>query len=177
MILESNSTKYRDIAKHGSEMIHIHVQLPLNLACQHCVFQWKYTTGNNWGRDPSTNKSGPGLGRENETFMGCSDIRINAKKTIRHPPLKANVSTKRNSKNKARLTKNWFLISTMLFDQLASAKSLPSTGTPLWSGILVSYQKGDIVLYNGVKYRCITSHRSYTGAEPGPLTWALWQKI
>lgn len=160
-------------------MIRIHVQLPLNLACQHCVFQWKYTTGNNWGRDPATNKSGPGLGRENETFMGCSDIRINPKKTIRHPPLKSN-ATLAKRKNKQRLTKNWLLISTMLLDHLSAGKSLPSstsTRIPLWSGVLVAYEKDDIVLYNGVQYRCVTSHRSYTGAEPGPLTWALWQKI
>ena len=87
-ILDTNSTKYRDITKHGSETMTIRVQLPLDVACQHCVFQWKYTTGNNWGRDPDTNKSGPGLGRENETFMGCSDITIIANKPITtRPPI------------------------------------------------------------------------------------------
>jgi hypothetical protein len=86
-IIDSNSTKYRDITKHGSEMINIRVQLSPDIACQHCVFQWKYTTGNNWGKDPVTNKSGPGLGRENETFMGCSDITIlpNKPSTTRPP--------------------------------------------------------------------------------------------
>jgi len=60
---------------------------------------------------------------------------------------------------------------------------LPSTTTvtipkpSLWSALLVAYQKGNEVIYNGMKYRCVTSHRSYAGAEPGPLTWALWQKI
>jgi hypothetical protein len=47
----------------------------------------------------------------------------------------------------------------------------------LWSSLLVAYQKGDVVIYNGMKYRCVTSHRSYAGAEPSLLTWALWQKI
>jgi hypothetical protein len=47
----------------------------------------------------------------------------------------------------------------------------------LWSALLVSYKKGDEVLYNGMKYRCITPHRSYAGAEPSLLTWALWQRI
>ncbi len=88
-IIDVNSTKYRDITKHGSEMISIHVQLPPDIICQHCVFQWKYTTGNNWGKDPITNKSGPGLGRENETFMGCSDISIlpNKSTTTIRPPM------------------------------------------------------------------------------------------
>jgi hypothetical protein len=87
-IIDTNSTAYRNLSKHGSEMISIRVQLPFNVACQHCVFQWKYTTGNNWGRDPLTNKSGPGLGRENETFMGCSDITILANRSIiTRPPI------------------------------------------------------------------------------------------
>jgi hypothetical protein len=47
----------------------------------------------------------------------------------------------------------------------------------LWSALLVAYKKDDEVLYNGMKYRCASSHRSYAGAEPGPLTWALWQQI
>ena len=86
MIVDVNSTQYRDIAKHASEMINLRVQLPVNLACQHCVFQWKYTTGNNWGRDPVTNRSGPGLGKENETFMGCADIRILPNRAIAPTP-------------------------------------------------------------------------------------------
>lgn len=48
---------------------------------------------------------------------------------------------------------------------------------PVWSSLLIAYQRDDEVLYDGRKYRCVTSHRSYAGAEPGPLTWALWQKI
>jgi len=87
-IIDTNSTKYRDIKKHGSDIIILRVQLSPDIACQHCVFQWKYTTGNNWGKDPSTNKSGPGLGRENETFMGCSDITILANiSIITRPPI------------------------------------------------------------------------------------------
>jgi len=47
----------------------------------------------------------------------------------------------------------------------------------LWSALLVSYQKGDEVIYNGMKYRCVAPHRSYAGAEPSLFTWALWQRI
>ena len=82
----SNATKFRDVAKFGSEMIVVPVQLPADLFCEHCVFQWKYTTGNNWGRDPETNQSGPGLGRENETFMGCADITIVQNRSMTSPP-------------------------------------------------------------------------------------------
>jgi hypothetical protein len=47
----------------------------------------------------------------------------------------------------------------------------------LWSALLVPYRKGDEVIYNGRRYRCLTPHKSYAGAEPSPLTWALWRRI
>jgi hypothetical protein len=75
-IAGTDSTKFRDVGQYGSQQINIRVQLPSNVACRHCVFQWKYTTGNNWGTDPTTGHSGTGMGIENETFMGCSDISI-----------------------------------------------------------------------------------------------------
>ncbi len=75
-IVGTDSTKFRDVRKYGSEAITVRVQLPSDFVCQHCVFQWKYTTGNNWGTDPITGQSGIGMGIENETFMGCSDISI-----------------------------------------------------------------------------------------------------
>lgn len=52
----------------------VSLQLPENFTCQHCVFRWKYTAGNNWGW------CGDGFGRlgcgPQETFITCSDIRI-----------------------------------------------------------------------------------------------------
>ena len=77
-IVGTGSTRLRNVEQFGSgpNPIQIRVQLPSNVVCRHCVFQWKYTTGNNWGTDPVTGESGPGLGIENETFMGCSDISI-----------------------------------------------------------------------------------------------------
>jgi hypothetical protein len=75
-IANTDSTRFRDVDKYGSEMITVRVQLPSNVACVHCVLQWKYTAGNSWATDPVTGQSGVGLGRENETFMGCSDISI-----------------------------------------------------------------------------------------------------
>jgi len=77
--------------------------------------------------------------------------------------------------------KHWSLLSTII---LPLPSTTATTNNPhravrlsLWSALLVAYQKGDEVIYHGMKYRCVTSHRSYAGAEPSPLTWALWQKI
>ena len=75
-IAGSGSTRFGDVGPYGSTTITARVQLPSNVACRHCVFQWKYTTANNWGTDPVTGQSGSGMGVENETFMGCSDISI-----------------------------------------------------------------------------------------------------
>ncbi|CAF0837106.1 unnamed protein product [Adineta steineri] len=86
-IADTDSTKFSDVGKYGSTTINIRVQLPPNVACQHCVFQWKYTAGNNWGTDPITGQSGGGLGRENETFMGCSDIAILHTGSPTEPPM------------------------------------------------------------------------------------------
>ena len=77
-IAGTDSTKYRDVGNYGSEPITVRLQLPSDIACDHCVFQWKYTTGNSWGTDINTGESGPGMGVENETFMGCADISITA---------------------------------------------------------------------------------------------------
>jgi hypothetical protein len=86
-IADTNSTKYQNVSEYGSEMITVRVQLPPNVACQHCVFQWKYTAGNSWGTDPITGQSGSGLGKENETFMGCSDIAILENGSPTNPPM------------------------------------------------------------------------------------------
>lgn len=83
------------------------------------------------------------------------------------------------------LPKHWFLMFTMIRPLLSSTTIPTSTTTsppstvrlPVWSSLLIAYQRDDEVMYNGRKYRCVISHRSYAGAEPGPLTWALWQKI
>ena len=62
----------------------LNVTLPANLTCKHCVFQWKYRTGNSWGS--FNGKSGLGFGRENEEFYGCSDIAIVKKNSTDRDP-------------------------------------------------------------------------------------------
>eukprot|EP00092_Neocalanus_flemingeri_P005351 GFUD01005765.1.p1 GENE.GFUD01005765.1~~GFUD01005765.1.p1 ORF type:complete len:328 (-),score=66.88 GFUD01005765.1:130-1092(-) len=48
------------------------VQLPSHIECEHCILQWTYTCGNNWGRCPD------GVGRvgcgPQETFRACADF-------------------------------------------------------------------------------------------------------
>jgi len=47
--------------------------LPDGLVCEHCVFQFRYRCGNNWGRDDE----GDGLGfGPQEEFRGCADVSI-----------------------------------------------------------------------------------------------------
>lgn len=54
---------------------HIKLVLPKGLTCDHCVIQWWWTVGNNWGCDEDGN-CGVGLGKKQETFVNCADIRI-----------------------------------------------------------------------------------------------------
>ncbi|CAG7710001.1 unnamed protein product [Allacma fusca] len=50
------------------------VKLPQGVTCSHCVLQWHYVAGNNWG-DCGNGTQAPGCGPQ-ETFRGCSDISI-----------------------------------------------------------------------------------------------------
>lgn len=52
----------------------VEVQLPDGLRCEHCVLQWTYVAGNNWGRCV-TGGGRLGCGPQ-EHFRACSDIRI-----------------------------------------------------------------------------------------------------
>ncbi|CAF3871130.1 unnamed protein product [Rotaria sp. Silwood1] len=68
----NGSTQYRITS--GLSTVNLHLQLPEQLVRKHCVFQWKYRTGNSWG--VSNGRGCLGCGKENEEFYGCSDIAI-----------------------------------------------------------------------------------------------------
>lgn len=51
----------------------LEAQIPSYMSCEHCVLQWRYHCGNNWGTDE--NGSGIGFGLQEE-FYGCSDIKV-----------------------------------------------------------------------------------------------------
>ncbi|XP_067028879.1 uncharacterized protein [Acropora muricata] len=52
--------------------------LPKGLTCDHCVLQWWWTVGNNWGCD-ANGDCGVGKGKKQETFVNCADISITDK--------------------------------------------------------------------------------------------------
>ena len=41
---------YRYMVGPGNKIFEMHYQLPSDLTCQQCVFQWRYIAGNNWGK-------------------------------------------------------------------------------------------------------------------------------
>lgn len=55
-------------------MFDVRLRLPEGLRCEHCVLQWTYVAGNNWGVCAS-GKGEVGCGPQ-EHFRACSDIRI-----------------------------------------------------------------------------------------------------
>lgn len=195
LIAGTDSTKFGDVGQYGSSMISLRVQLPPNVACKHCVFQWKYTAANSWGTDPVTGQSGPGLGRENETFMGCSDIAILPSGSPTEPPRVIITASTRTSTTRAGTSSSspstswpttrssgsstWWPTTRSSSSQgaLSSTTSRPPLGLTTWSPELVDYQVGDEVMYDGGKFRCVAPHRSFVGAEPGILTWAWWQRV
>lgn len=62
--------------KRGSTKYTVNYILPTGLVCDHCVLQWRYTAGNNWGVCENGTQ-GVGCGIQ-EQFGACSDISIGA---------------------------------------------------------------------------------------------------
>jgi len=52
----------------------VRLKLPPGVSCSHCVIQWNYRAGNNWG-NCNNGTSGLGCGPQ-ETFRGCADVSI-----------------------------------------------------------------------------------------------------
>ncbi|XP_042860647.1 uncharacterized protein LOC122246257 [Penaeus japonicus] len=58
-----------DVGKHS-----MNVRLPSGLTCAHCVLQWRYVTGNNWGIcEDGTGSLGCG---PQEEFRACADVAV-----------------------------------------------------------------------------------------------------
>lgn len=70
----NGDTKWK-INTNGNDLFKIKLKLPPGLTCDHCVMQWWYRAGNNWGCD--ADGCGVGHGKQ-ETFVNCADIRITA---------------------------------------------------------------------------------------------------
>jgi len=70
--LADGTTKFTGIEDTG--IYHVPVQLPADIACDHCVIQWHYKAGNSWG-SCSDGTQGIGCGAQ-ETFINCADVAI-----------------------------------------------------------------------------------------------------
>lgn len=70
--LEEGGTLY--YPNQGSAKYTVNYRLPAGLVCDHCVLQWRYIAGNNWGVC-SNGTEGLGCGNQ-EQFRACSDISI-----------------------------------------------------------------------------------------------------
>lgn len=69
--LEDGSTKYYPLQ--GSGTYTLNYRIP-DISCDHCVLQWRYNAGNNWGVcEDGTGALGCG---NQENFFSCADISI-----------------------------------------------------------------------------------------------------
>lgn len=78
-------TRYPVPDKNGYQKLELQVRLPSGVRCRDCLFQWKYTAGNSWGRDTITGEQCLGCGNQ-EQFYGCADIAIG------HPDIQEGLS-------------------------------------------------------------------------------------
>jgi hypothetical protein len=75
VLTESGDPKYQ-VPSSDNKLYEFKLQLPENLACEHCVLQWTYVTGNSWDYCDETKTHGAlGCGMQ-EHFRTCSDIAI-----------------------------------------------------------------------------------------------------
>ncbi|CAF1071535.1 unnamed protein product [Rotaria sp. Silwood1] len=140
----------------GVAIITVRVQLPADVSCNHCVFQWKYTAGNSWGTDPITGEQGLGKGTENETFMGCADIKIGGSTESVPPPVVATTSNPSSS--------------TPRTSTAGSSSALP------WQ-YLATYKIGDQVTFEGKTYSCLQGHTAWSYDWRPSIAASLWKLI
>lgn len=64
---------YKYYPKEGNKIYEMKYKLP-KMACKHCLLQWRYIAGNNWGNCPN-GTGAVGCGHQEE-FRACADISI-----------------------------------------------------------------------------------------------------
>ncbi|CAG9821461.1 unnamed protein product [Phaedon cochleariae] len=69
----------RYFPKDGSKVYEMKYRLP-NKSCDHCLMQWRYIAGNNWGNCPN-GTGAVGCGPQEE-FRACADIAISGKSDL-----------------------------------------------------------------------------------------------
>ena len=87
VLKQPNGQEKWKITTSGNDVFKIKLRLPKGLTCDHCVMQWWWTVGNNWGCDDDG--CGVGHGKKQETFVNCADIRITTSdgSVVTDPPL------------------------------------------------------------------------------------------
>ncbi|XP_078335250.1 uncharacterized protein LOC111133536 [Crassostrea virginica] len=92
-VIENGIAKdYYESKETGAAKINLRVQLPPDMICDHCVFQWWYKTGNSWGQfpgEPGCLGCGP-----QETFVNCADIKITPSNGAPPPATQAPVTAR-----------------------------------------------------------------------------------
>uniref|UniRef100_K1RGW4 Uncharacterized protein n=1 Tax=Magallana gigas TaxID=29159 RepID=K1RGW4_MAGGI len=87
-VIENGVAKdYYESKETGAAKVNLKVQLPPDMVCDHCVFQWWYKTGNSWGQFPGQ-PGCKGCGPQ-ETFVNCADIKITPSDGNPQPATKA----------------------------------------------------------------------------------------
>lgn len=71
---ESKEVVTKFYPKDGNKIYEMQYKLPKDLICEHCVIQWRYIAGNNWGMCSDGNGA-VGCGHQEE-FRACADVAI-----------------------------------------------------------------------------------------------------
>ncbi|KAI5637823.1 lytic polysaccharide mono-oxygenase, cellulose-degrading domain-containing protein [Phthorimaea operculella] len=79
-VLETEDGEEKYYPTRGSGKYNVTYRLPKGVICDHCVLQWRYTAGNNWGIC-GNGSQGLGCGAQ-EQFGACSDISIGASRNL-----------------------------------------------------------------------------------------------
>ncbi|CAH2093566.1 unnamed protein product [Euphydryas editha] len=142
-----NETKY--YPREGNKAYEMKYQLPDNLECSHCVLQWKYIAGNNWGT--CANGTGAvGCGPQEE-FRACADIAIEdrfstttkrPRPTYVPPSRKPPVPIPEESTGSA-----WYGVLIALFTLFAAIVAM--------AGIYLYYYRGGIKIKNLLKSKVL----------------------
>ncbi|KAJ8958026.1 hypothetical protein NQ318_002030 [Aromia moschata] len=74
--VDHNNVRY--FPKEGNKVYEMKYRLPKK-SCEHCLLQWRYIAGNNWGNCPN-GTGAVGCGPQEE-FRACADIKISGKPT------------------------------------------------------------------------------------------------
>ncbi|CAL8139160.1 unnamed protein product [Orchesella dallaii] len=73
-LLQLNGNLGTKVGVDNTGIYRANLRLPDGVKCNHCILQWNYRAGNNWGVCPDGTGS-VGCGPQ-ETFRGCADIKI-----------------------------------------------------------------------------------------------------